>query len=255
MSKEHSWGWCKRLVFGLLVALVPVMFGLGMWQLQRAEHKQQILERWDTSSQTLYELPVLSSDSAENDGRSVALQGQLLPERFFFLDNRVRQGQAGYEVLVVLDVKASPQYALLNLGWLAANPDRTQLPKVELPDGYVDVAGRLLTPVSGFTLSKVPRPSGWPQRIQQIDLADISAVLELELYPQVVRMDAPLLTDIQVGWAAVNMPPERHIGYAFQWFMMSCALVVCLIVFGWRRERIAIQLIAGSANLTGQGDK
>ncbi|MBN3564759.1 SURF1 family protein [Aliamphritea spongicola] len=243
MSKEHSWGWRKRLVFGLLVVLVPVMSGLGVWQLERAEQKQQILVRWESTASVLSALPVHSTDTAEYDGRQIELQGKLLQQRILFLDNRVWQGQVGYEVLVILDVKASPQYVLLNLGWLPADPDRKYLPDVTLPVGDIDATGRLMTPVRGFTLGHTDWQEGWPQRIQQIDLQAISVALDVELYPQVIRMSKPVLPDVQVGWVPVNMPPERHIGYAFQWFMMSIALTVCLIVFGWRHWRKDLQTI------------
>ena len=252
MSKEHSWGWRKRLVFGLLLVLVPVMAGLGFWQLERAEQKRQILARWEATASVLSALPAHRTAASEYDGRSVELQGVLLQQRILFLDNRIRQGQVGYEVLVVLDVKASPSYVLLNLGWLPAGQDRSLLPDVVLPAGDIHVAGRLVTPVRGFTLGPADWQEGWPKRIQQIDLQAISSALHVELYPQVIRMSEPVLPDIQVGWAPVNMPPERHIGYAFQWFMMSIALTVCLIVFGWRLWRKDLQTIKVIAELGGK---
>lgn len=237
MSKEHSWGWRKRLVFGLLLMLVPVMSGLGFWQLERAEQKRKILQRWEATESVLSSLPAHRTAASEYDGRAVELHGMLLQQRVLFLDNRIRQGQAGYEVLVILDVKASPQYVLLNLGWLPADPDRNVLPDVTVPAGDIKIAGRLVTPLRGFTLDTASWQAGWPQRIQEIDLAAISAASDVALYPQVIRMSEPLVPDVQVGWAPVNMPPERHLGYAFQWFMMSIALVVCLVVFGWRLWR------------------
>ncbi|WP_261842481.1 SURF1 family protein [Aliamphritea ceti] len=255
MSKEHSWGWCKRVVFGVLLILVPVMLGLGFWQLERAEYKQQILDRWEATLPTLSYLPRLIGTNAGEDGIKVKLKGRLLDQKFMFLDNKIRQGKAGYELLVVLEVKGSPEYVLLNLGWLNADVNRNNLPKIALPTGDIEIQGRLITPVKGFSLGITQWQEYWPQRIQQIDLQAIKDSLGFELYPQVVQMDFPLVAGVQVGWSRVNMPPERHIGYAFQWFMMSFALLICLIVFVWRTSGTASWMKQVKVTAANKGDK
>ncbi|MBF3306266.1 hypothetical protein HKW73_33805, partial [Pseudomonas aeruginosa] len=55
------------------------------------------------------------------------------------------------------------------------------------------------------------------------------AVVEIRLEPG----DASFDTD----WPLVSMPPERHTGYAVQWFALATALLALYLYLGVRRAR------------------
>ena len=76
-----------------------------------------------------------------------------------------------------------------------------------------------------------------------IDVEDMNAQLQKDLLPRYVRLDEGSPGAFVTGWQAVNMTPEKHIGYAFQWFAMAFALVIWFVfansnlVEYWRSRR------------------
>jgi cytochrome oxidase assembly protein ShyY1 len=67
----------------------------------------------------------------------------------------------------------------------------------------------------------------------------VAAAWGLELAPQVLRLDPalPLGHERDLGLLANTLPPEKHRGYALQWFGLSAATLVILIVLSLRRRR------------------
>ena len=57
-----------------------------------------------------------------------------------------------------------------------------------------------------------------------------------------MRLEADSPAALRTGWEIVTVSPEKHRGYAVQWFMMAAALVV-LSAFansnlaGWLKSR------------------
>ncbi len=215
-----------RVLVGGLLALM-LLTGLGVWQLNRAEEKRLLLERKGRITPPIHFLDQARLQHLS----SVSLQGQFLTTAQFLLDNRIYQGQPGYEVLVLLQQDMDHRAILVNLGWLAAGNDRRQLPEFSIPAGRQTVNGRLTTVTPGLMLAHDRWDNGWPKRIQQIDINRIEQLLGIELYPWQVRLDKPLIDGLVVEWKAVNMSPEKHRAYAVQWFTMAAALFLWLIWF------------------------
>ena len=42
---------------------------------------------------------------------------------------------------------------------------------------------------------------------------------------------------LQTGWPIVAMPPQRHYGYAVQWYGLAIAFVIVFLVASARRVR------------------
>ena len=64
--------------------------------------------------------------------------------------------------------------------------------------------------------------SRFPARIQQISISTASELLSLNLLPYVVVLTAK--NDLFVRrYNSVVMPPEKHLGYAIQWFGLAIA--------------------------------
>ncbi|HDP90321.1 MAG TPA: SURF1 family protein, partial [Thioalkalivibrio sp.] len=84
-----------------VILLLTLFISLGMWQLGRAEEKRDLIERFEARREatalgagSLSALPI-----DELRYRKVRLVGHYLADRQFLLDNRVRERQAGFEVL------------------------------------------------------------------------------------------------------------------------------------------------------------
>lgn len=202
---------------------------LGVWQLSRAEEKTSIVEAHRAAT----ELAPLQGLTDDVDGvlyRRVELQGQFDPDRQFLLDNRTVSGQPGFEVITPFVVNKG-EYVLVNLGWTGHNGNRqVTLAPDELPVGETTLQGIVTTPSKGFVLGDSANGAGnteWPVILQYIDYKTIAAKLD-----KIPLLDAVIVAaDGHVGgytynWKPVGGGAETHLGYAFQWFAMLCALVI-----------------------------
>ncbi|MBV0933927.1 SURF1 family protein [Marinobacterium weihaiense] len=224
--------WLRRFLWLLAV---PLLLALGSWQWQRAEHKQVWLQQ-------LAQAPATTPDGAlerlaRYDWVPVGFEIELLPLKVFLLDNRTWQGRVGYEVIVPVRVDEGPLW-LASLGWVAAPPRREQLPVVELSPVRLMVEAVLSRPLASVTLSAAQMEPGWPRRIQSMDMEQIRAALNIPVEPLVLHLQTAV-SDAIVPREQVytGIPPERHIGYAVQWFALAFALMVWLIWVGRHEYR------------------
>jgi cytochrome oxidase assembly protein ShyY1 len=240
MSKyqwRHEW---RTTTF--VVVCIPVFVALGFWQLSRADEKQRTAERWDElRGQAPVLLYSLSADDPSLAFRPVRLSGEFDTRKSFLLDNRLRQGRYGVEVLVPLRLTATGDWVLVNRGWAEADPARRSLPEVLVPSGEQHLTGYVHVPAGApYTLGPISSNDGWPRLIQAVDVTSLAAIADIPLYPYVVRLNAESPAALLAEWPVINMRPEKHRAYALQWFAMAAVLAV---LFAWRssklRERFA----------------
>jgi len=211
--------------------LVPALVALGFWQLERADEKADLEARWSArQSEAPVPLTALAGDAPEQLAyRRVSLQGEFLAGHYLLLDNRVQQGRFGNEVVGLLALADSDQLVLVNRGWVPSDPARLALPEVAEPDGPVELTGHIyVSPGKPYLLGEQQLAPPWPVRIQALDhevLAPLVAtVTDATLYPHPVRIDSGQPGALTVAWQLVNASPEKHQGYAFQWFTMAALL-------------------------------
>lgn len=225
------------LLLGLL--LLPPLCGLGVWQLQRADEKQLWLERQQHQPR-LEALPAQLNSLPQRVGLRLSIDHQ----RLLLLDNRTRDGRSGYELLALYQDQRSRRWGLVNLGWLASGYDRSLLPQLDqlqqqLSGTVFSVEGILVSSSEGLQLAEDPWADGWPKRIQQPDLDRLQALYQVPLIPAMLRLQQPLLADLDNRWSLVNMPPSKHLGYALQWFGLALALAGWLFWYGWLRRPVS----------------
>jgi cytochrome oxidase assembly protein ShyY1 len=162
------------------------------------------------------------------------------------LDNRVRGGKFGYEVVAFAEVD---QLAVaLNLGWVRGDPSRQTQPTIVLPSGMQTVSGRLYQPSSdAFVLGENQLPAQLPGVVQQLTLSawqdELHRRLEQPVFPLEIRVGEFESVAFDATWAIVNQTPAKHQGYAVQWFTMAAALSLAFIfrstnLWPWLRHRI-----------------
>lgn len=216
-----------------MIALA-VLTGLGTWQLQRAAEKEQVLEQNRLSASE--EAMPLDAYSAGSDlhQRVVTAAGAIDSAHQFLLDNRVRDNRVGFEVLLPLRLGGGDTAVLLNRGWVARGARRDEKPDVSPPNATsaaVRVHGIAVRPERGFQLGAMLEPgSAWPHIVQFVSVAEMEPLLGYSLLPVVVRLDADQPLALQTGWPVLTAGPERHYGYAAQWF--GLALVLLLVLAG-----------------------
>lgn len=202
--------WPLTLLSGMLL---PLLLGLGLWQLQRAEEKAQLNAAIDAR------LSAQPQQPAELEGMQaytpVRLPGYYR-EEVRYLDNRTRNGRVGYEILQVF--VSGKQRWLVNRGWVPGGADREQLPEVPWPREAKVITGFL------YPLDDTGEAPAGP-RVQRANRA-LGEELELAQPDWSVRLSADSDTALLTGWQLVNSPPQRHTAYAVQWFAMAAALLL-----------------------------
>lgn len=226
----------------LTLAVASGFIRLGIWQLDRAEQKERILQSYATTTElqaleVSKDTPLYNRTSAE----MVLLSQQLL------LDNQILDGRVGVHVLT--PTLLSPNKLLLiNRGWLPISADRLTLPDAPLKQGQQRISGRLAPiPQVGLRLGQQPalNPNQWPQLITYADFdtiqttyRDVMQQVDLELLPFVLQLDL----DNDNGfagrnWSPVNFGPKKHLAYALQWFTLALAVIITWLIVSLKTER------------------
>ena len=225
---EPEW----RITLFALV-MVPFMAGLGFWQLQRAEEKaalaasfeqrqQQppapITQLWDMAKESLAYLPV-------------ELSGSFLGDEYFLLDNRIQGGRFGYDILGIVQLTDSDALVLVNRGWIAGDSARLERPVVPPVPGDIRLTGHVyVAPGAPYLLAPQTLQDEWPQLLQAIEMDKLSplvgAITGGRVFPYPIRIDAEAPGALSVAWQVINVSPQKHQGYALQWFAMASVLLI-----------------------------
>ncbi len=156
--------------------------------------------------------------------------------KHFLLDNRVRDGKVGYEVLTPLELE-SGAWVLVNRGWVAGGARRDMLPSIEDLQGVQNIIGHFYAPDGRIpVLAPTPVQHEWPRRIQRLEWAAIEQQLGVAfLKHQEFRLsDASVAGAYAVGWPLATSSAEKHMAYAVQWFAMATALLILTAWATWR---------------------
>jgi surfeit locus 1 family protein len=225
------------------LALLPVLVGLGHWQLERAAWKQGLMDvhaaRIDEPAQPLQSL--LATSGADLEYRHVTAQGVYDLDHQLLLDNRIYRGAAGYHVLTPLHLEGAESggdWVLVNRGWVPLGESRSQLPAVTGPAERIDLHAMIKLPPAKAFGPEAVEGSGthWPQVIQRLETGPIGQRLGRPLLPLVLQLDKTDPGGFARDWKPVyGITPDKHRAYAAQWFTL--ALVLLLIYVGVNTRR------------------
>lgn len=230
VSTQAPLRFCWQPNIGMLVfaaLFLPVTIALGFWQLERAEEKQALLSEYQ-GRELANPVVFNTQDSAvDQQYRRVRATGEFINSHTLLLENRIRHGKPGFEVLTPLALGEGQPWLWVNRGWIAGSLDRSQLPKVPDVTGSTTVWGHLYQAIDKpFTVGAETWRPQWPQVLQNFDTALLAAHLKTPFYPYTLRLDQESPAALETGWEVVNLSPATHTGYAVQWFTMALALVV-----------------------------
>ena len=215
-----------RLTLFTLICFA-IFVRLGFWQLDRAVYKQALAA--DFAHQAT--LPPASSveliqETSVLSGRQVRLEGAFLQE-IFLLDNQIVDGQFGNDVIQVFETKDPQLLFLVNRGWVKGDPSRLQPTQIPVRSVQGTIEGEVyIAPGTPFTLGSPPAEIVFPQTIQSVDIDFMAAAVDrsLPFYPHLIRLSSDDRAAYKTHWALVNVSPDKHKGYAVQWFAMAIAL-------------------------------
>ncbi len=221
------------------VLLTGLFILLGVWQLNRAQEKQAMLSRYETLSQRRpveLQLPVVNE--ARWRYQNVKLTGRFDREHQFLLDNQVYRGRVGYNVLTLLEPTGAKQCILVDRGWIPAGASRIKLPRVPVTARRVTIQGEVYVPYGkGYRLGGMDSgEQGWPRRIQFIDFEQIGRRTAAPLAQMIIRLNPTSPYGYMRDWQIVAFSPQRHLGYAVQWFALAVGMLVIFIVVNTNRK-------------------
>jgi surfeit locus 1 family protein len=163
--------------------------------------------------------------------RRVQATGEYLPRGMVLLDNKVRSGVAGYEVIMPLRITGSATHVLVNRGWIPVM-DRRQLPGIVTPDMQLTVAGLAVVPGRFMELGKADLSGPvW----QNLTIERYTERMKLEVLPVVIQQEGGADDGLQRTWPAPDFGIEKHYSYAVQWYSL-CGLIVFLFFFFYVRN-------------------
>ncbi len=219
----------------LVIILLPLLTGLGVWQFFRYEEKQIIENTYESRKSQ----PAVSMDQLNQYQDPLFLpmkvSGRFISEQYFLRDNQVFQGRAGYEVIMPF-VTDEGQWLLVNLGWLPMI-SREELPEVSVSSNALTIVGSVYRSFGKpFLLEQDQWVEDWPKVIQSIDFTRMSQVLGQGIPEIVLVLNERQPETFQVRPLVVNMPSQKHMAYSVQWFTMA---LVLLVLYGYQLRRSA----------------
>ena len=206
----------------LSLVFLPLLIALGSWQYNKGIAKSRLQESW-LSQQGLPALSVERLDPLRDiDYRRVRLEGRFDVSRYWLLENQVHDGQVGVNIIMPFRLP-SGELLLVNRGWAGSDYEGSDA----LPDGPLSVTGTLKQPSDSVLINEADNTfRQWPHRLLEIDIEQMNSHYGNVFYPRVLLLDADSQAALQVHWQPLSLSPERHRGYALQWWLMALALVI-----------------------------
>lgn len=232
----------RNMLFGWALALVAMALfaGLGSWQLERRFEKQAML---DAAQRVLAERKPQSLSAAADIQRArgydwAAGAGRFVDAPAVLLDNQQRGGRAGVRIYRLFQPDGSSAPLLVDLGWMPLPGDRT-LPDVPRVEGSLRLEGLLAPPPSpGIADAGAVQQRNGTLLVTGLDVGRLRAALaQAQLARRVLRLDPGL----RIGYARDldilpnTLPPQKHLGYAVQWFALALAVLVTALLLTFRK--------------------
>jgi len=222
----------------LLVLSIPLFFGLGFWQIDRAEQKREQARTLDQRTR----MPVMELDKPVDDPevlrfRKLRVRGTFEVAGQILIENRRRGNRIGFHVITPLRILGSDRRVLVNRGWIAAAGDGSPT-ATPVPEGEVTVTGEAYLPAPpALVLHGGPEVvKGWGRRWPYLTLELYRVATGARIEPIVILQNPDDVGGFLRVWPRELPREDRHIGYAIQWFAFAFITLVLWLRFGLVRS-------------------
>jgi surfeit locus 1 family protein len=232
--------WRPSLLGVALTAIGMALFiRLGFWQLDRAEQKQALLDQQAAGQQQLIDITPSNAARLPRYQR-VRVTGHYDSAHQILLDNMPSHaGQPGYRVLTPMQTPAG--WLLVDRGWLPLGATRSELPDIDVGEDERTITGTLdALPRAGLEIEPPAMDANapWPRVLSFPKQTALERQLGRKLLPGLVLLDASLPDGYErIREGHIGLRPERHIGYAVQWFALAAAAAISFIVTSFRTRK------------------
>lgn len=224
------WGW---LVVALAAASAFV--ALGNWQLRRADARRTLAAAHQAALKApAVALPAQPVEASAVALRRVVVRGAFVPAQTIYLDNRVRHGRVGYEVVTPLRLSGSTLHVIVMRGWVAGTGDRAKLPQVTTPSGTQRIEGIALAAIPQRFEPKDAQPEGrvW----QNLSVERYRAATGLAVQPVLLEQRSNNGDGLWRDWPPRGAGAEKNENYALQWYSFAGLSIILWLVLSFRRD-------------------
>lgn len=228
-------------ILGFLI-LLPVLLRLGVWQLDRAEEKRNIISGLEKNAMTEAVSLNQALEEPQSDMRNIYTSGQVISGGTLVVDNQKHNGRLGYEIYSLWQTSEYSTPILVNRGWLPRKDFYQKVP--DIPPFTADSLRGTLYFSKGAN-EMVADNAQWVEYdgvwlVGQFDFQTLAEKVEQMGYdsaPFIIRLKANDKSSFVRQWELIASPPEKHIAYAIQWFAMALALVMLFIILNLKRVK------------------
>jgi len=215
-------------------AVTLLMLVACFWQLERAGEKRAEREAFAAIQE-----PVLFTDGdAVQHYDAIEVRGNWQSDRQFLLDNAIVQSRVGHYVVTPFETGRNEPLLLVNRGFIPAREGGITIEDLAVRPENHEISGRVgRLPRPGFRMGEaILEPQQQPVHALYPDYADIAGVLDRDLQPFVLLLDAGEPEGFLRDWQPDGIGPGRHTAYAVQWFLMAVVLTGLLVWHGRKRS-------------------
>lgn len=221
------------------ILLLPVFISLGFWQLNRAEEKQAILDlRNERLALSEYNVDSIPANLGDIEYRKLSIKGRYLNQYQIYIDNKVHQGQVGYQIVTPLQLSGRDEVILVNRGWIKASGDRRRLPTIVNNDNEVTLKGTLKLnskDIVTFLNDNNRLGTDWPALVRWVDPLALDKDIEGAVAPFLFLQDELPEDELKRQWHFINSSPEKSVSYAMQWFSFALLLLIIYVAVNLKR--------------------
>jgi cytochrome oxidase assembly protein ShyY1 len=228
----------------LTLAGIAAFVALGLWQTRRAHEKAELFAAFaGIAEQQPGSIAVARTSVTPSHYPLVRVGGRFDPDHAYILDNQVRDGRAGVMLFDVFDPAEGGPSLLTNRGFLPRDA-RGARPPVPPPPGGDQTLIALYAPPPGSGIrmggNALPAQAAWPKTSIYLDIAEVASDLGRPLDPRVLLL-MPASDDAGGNafvreWKPEVFPPERHLAYAFTWYLFAAVCAAAFVIVHWRHK-------------------
>ena len=222
----------NKLLTSFSIFFVFVFVFLGIWQIERAAHKEGLLQAFNSEQES----PPIRLTSQSPDWSRVFVDGIFDSSRQILIDNQIHKGKVGYKIFTPFRFDDN-KIVLVDRGWIAQGQSRSDLPQLNILEKKSRIIATVTSPEQGVIAGSELLTNEWPIVSQTKAVEVIASAFKEPILDIVLVLDpgsSQITEFIQIKPFAIT--PVKHYGYAMQWFTMSIVLLG-MFLYALKREK------------------
>ncbi|MDB4253789.1 SURF1 family protein [Gammaproteobacteria bacterium] len=222
----------NKLLTSFSIFFVIVFVFLGVWQIERAAHKEGLLQAFNAEQES----PPIRLTSQPPDWSRVFVDGIFDSSRQILIDNQIHKGNVGYKIFTPFRFDDN-KIVLVDRGWIAQGQSRSDLPQLNILEKKSRIIATVTSPEQGVIAGSELLTNEWPRVSQTKAVEVIASAFKEPILDIVLVLDpgsSQITEFIQIKPFAIT--PVKHYGYAMQWFTMSIVLLG-MFLYALKREK------------------